>query len=73
MRSLRIPSERPTIWSASLQGKLAAQPLDSVKANQEASRFVKTLSGLVRMLEKPDTKAATRSVDAWSRPRRSAT
>jgi hypothetical protein len=42
----------------SLQGKLAAQPLDSVKANQEASRFVKTLAGLVRMLEKPDTKAA---------------
>jgi hypothetical protein len=42
----------------SLQGKLAAQPLDTVKANQEATRFVKTLSGLVRMLEKPDTKAA---------------
>jgi hypothetical protein len=43
---------------SSLQGKLAAQPLDSVKANQEATRFVKTLSGLVRMMEKPDTKAA---------------
>ena len=43
---------------SSLQGKLAAQPLDSVKANQEATRFVKTLAGLVRMLEKPDTKAA---------------
>jgi hypothetical protein len=41
----------------SLQGKLAAQPLDSVKANQEATRFVKTLAGLVRMLEKPDIKA----------------
>jgi hypothetical protein len=43
---------------SSLQGKLAAQPLDTVKANQEASRFVKTLAGLVRMLEKPDTRAA---------------
>ena len=42
----------------SLQGKLAAQPLDTVKENQEATRFVKTLSGLVRMLEKPDTKEA---------------
>ena len=42
----------------SLQGKLAAQPLDNVKANQEASRFVKTLAGLVRMMEKPDIKAA---------------
>jgi hypothetical protein len=42
----------------SLRGKLADQPLDTVKANQEATRFVKTLSGLVRMLEKPDTKAA---------------
>ena len=40
----------------SLQAKLAAQPLDSVKANQEASRFVKTLAGLVRMMEKPDIK-----------------
>jgi hypothetical protein len=43
---------------SSLQGKLATQPLETVKASQEASRFVKTLSGLVRMLEKPDTKAA---------------
>ena len=42
----------------SLQGKLATQPLDTVKDQQDASRFVKTLSGLVRMLEKPDTKAA---------------
>ena len=43
---------------SSLQAKLAAQPLDGVREQQEASRFVKTLSGLVRMLEKPDTKAA---------------
>jgi hypothetical protein len=42
----------------SLQAKLAAQPLDDVKDQQQASRFVKTLAGLVRMLEKPDTKAA---------------
>jgi hypothetical protein len=42
----------------SLQGKLANQPLDTVKDQQDASRFVKTLSGLFRMLEKPDTKAA---------------
>jgi hypothetical protein len=41
-----------------LQSKLAAQPLGGVREQQEALRFVKTLSGLVRMLEKPDTKAA---------------
>ena len=58
VRSRRIPSRRPTIWSAAFRAKLAAQPLDSVREQQEASRFVKTLAGLVRMLEKPDTKAA---------------
>jgi hypothetical protein len=42
----------------SLQGKLANQPLDTVKDQQDASRFVKTIAGLVRMLEKPDTKTA---------------
>jgi hypothetical protein len=42
----------------SLKAKLAAEPLGSVQENQEANRFVKTLSGLVRMLEKPDTKEA---------------
>ncbi len=41
-----------------LQAKLAAQPLSGVKEQQEATRFVKTLAGLVRMLEKPNTKAA---------------
>ena len=40
----------------SLQNKLADQPLDNVKASQDASRFVKTLAGLVRMMEKPDIK-----------------
>ena len=42
----------------SLKAKLAAQPLPTVTDNQDATRFVKTLSGLVRMLEKPDTKDA---------------
>jgi hypothetical protein len=42
----------------SLKAKLAAEPLATVPENQEANRFVKTLSGLVRMLEKPDTKQA---------------
>jgi hypothetical protein len=43
---------------SSLKAKLAAQPLGTIEANTEANRFVKTLSGLVRMLEKPDTKEA---------------
>jgi len=38
-----------------LRGKLAAQPLEGTKAREEASRFVKTFAGLVRLLEKPDT------------------
>ncbi len=42
----------------SLKGKLAAQPLATVQEQQEATRFVKTLAGLVKMLEKPDTKEA---------------
>ena len=42
----------------SLQGKSRPSRSTASQANQEASRFVKTLAGLVRMLEKPDTKAA---------------
>ena len=41
-----------------LRDKLAAAPLDGTRANQEASRFLKTLAGLVRMLERPDTSEA---------------
>jgi hypothetical protein len=43
---------------SSLRAKLESMPLEDVKANQEASKFVKTLAGLVKMLEKPDTKEA---------------
>ncbi len=41
-----------------LRDKLAATPLEGTKAKQEASRFFKTLAGLVRMLERPDTNEA---------------
>ena len=58
MRSPRTPSKRPTISSTACKAKLACKPLDNVRESQEATRFVKTLSGLVRMLEKPDTKEA---------------
>jgi hypothetical protein len=39
----------------SLRDKLAAMPLEGAKAQQDALRFLKTLAGLVRMLEAPDT------------------
>jgi hypothetical protein len=42
----------------SIQAKLAAAPLEDTKASQDASRFLKTLAGLVRMLEAPDTREA---------------
>jgi hypothetical protein len=41
-----------------LRAKLAATPLAGVAASQEATRFLKTLAGLVRMLERPDTSEA---------------
>ena len=41
-----------------LRAKLAATPLEGTKANQEASRFIKTVAGLIRMLERPDTSEA---------------
>jgi hypothetical protein len=41
---------------ARLRGKLAQEPLGDPKDNLAAERFLKTLSGLVKLLEKPDTK-----------------
>jgi hypothetical protein len=41
-----------------VRSKLAAMPLEDTRASQDASRFLKTLAGLVRMLEKPDTSEA---------------
>jgi exonuclease VII small subunit len=41
-----------------LRAKIEATRFDNVAARQEASKFVKTLAGLVRMLEKPDTREA---------------
>jgi hypothetical protein len=41
-----------------LRAKLVASPLEGTAANQEATRFLKTVGGLVRMLERPDTSAA---------------
>ena len=41
-----------------LRDKLAATPLEGTKANQDAARFLKTVAGLVRMLERPDTTEA---------------
>ncbi len=41
---------------ARLRGKLAQDPLPDPKDNNSAERFVKTLAGLVKLLEKPDTR-----------------
>jgi hypothetical protein len=41
-----------------LRDKLAAMPLEGAKAQQDASRFLKTVAGLVRMLERADTSEA---------------
>jgi hypothetical protein len=41
-----------------LRDKLAANPLEGTKAREDASRFVKTFAGLVRLLERPDTTEA---------------
>ncbi len=41
---------------ARIRGKLAQQPLADPKDNLAAERFTKTLAGLVKLLEKPDTK-----------------
>lgn len=41
---------------ATLRSKLAESPLPDSRDNLAAGRFVKTLAGLVRLLEKPDTK-----------------
>ena len=38
-----------------LRAKLAAEPLEEAKAREDATRFVKTFAGLVRLLENPDT------------------
>ena len=42
----------------SLRAKIEATPFDNLALSQEASKFIKTLAGLVRMLEKPDTREA---------------
>jgi hypothetical protein len=41
-----------------LRSKLAAQPLEPGAATQEALKFFKTVAGLIRMLERPDTSEA---------------
>jgi hypothetical protein len=42
----------------SLRAKIESTPFDNLAQSQEASKFIKTLAGLVRMLEKPDTREA---------------
>jgi hypothetical protein len=37
-----------------LRAKLTAEPLEGVRAREDANRFLKTLAGLVRLLERPD-------------------
>jgi hypothetical protein len=41
-----------------LRAKLSAQPLEENRARDEATRFLKTFAGLIRLLERPDTTAA---------------
>ena len=38
-----------------LRAKLAAEPLEGLKAREEATKFLKTRAGLVRLLERADT------------------
>jgi hypothetical protein len=47
-----------------LRGKLAAEPLEGLKARDDASKFLKTLAGLIRLLERADT------TDAFNQLRR---
>jgi hypothetical protein len=47
-----------------LRAKLAAEPLEGVKARDDASKFLKTLAGLIRLLERADT------TDAFNQLRR---
>ena len=54
----RNRSRRRRTWSTALRAKIEATRFDTVAASQEASKFVKTVAGLVRMLEKPDTREA---------------
>jgi hypothetical protein len=46
----------------SLRAKIEATQFANVAESQEASKFVKTVAGLVRMLEKPDTREALDSL-----------
>jgi len=41
-----------------LRAKLEAMPLSDTRESQEAKKFVKTLAGLVKMLDTPDTREA---------------
>ncbi len=41
-----------------LRAKLDANPLPDLREQQEAKKFITTFTGLVKMLEKPDTKEA---------------
>ncbi len=41
-----------------IRGKLAAEPLEEAKARDDATKFVKTLAGVIRLLERPDTTEA---------------
>jgi hypothetical protein len=41
-----------------LRANLAAQPLEGNRAREEANKFVKTLAGLIRLLERVDTTEA---------------
>ena len=41
-----------------LRSKLAASPLEETRAREDASRFIKTFAGLIRLLERPDTTEA---------------
>jgi hypothetical protein len=45
-----------------LRAKLAAAPLEGTGARQEASRFVKTFAGLLRLLDNPDTTEALKQL-----------
>ena len=56
--SLRRRSAKAHALVGSLRAKLEASPLADSRDNQAALRFVKTLAGLVRLLEKPDTREA---------------
>ena len=53
---------------ATLRWQARGGPTADSRDNMAAERFVKTLAGLVKLLEKPDTQGSPRSIAEGARP-----